>query len=91
MLRFPLLNLQDGLLVMIVQGWVVNHVLTFPAEDHTKLGINTCVLLGGADWIMQINGRTESVLFVVQMFGDMVILPACRVGTIKAYEWTRRR
>ena len=77
-------------MVKIVQGWVVNHVLTFSAEDHTKLGINTCELLEGAEWIMRIYGHTESVFFVVQMFDDVVILPACRVGTIKAYEWTRR-
>lgn len=38
---------------------------------------------------MRVNERTESVFLVVQMFDDVVILPACGVGTIKAYEWTR--
>jgi hypothetical protein len=77
--------------VKVVQGWVVNHVLTFSAEDHTELGVNTCIWLEGEEWIMRMRRHTESVFFVVQMFDDMVILPTCRVGAIKAYEWTRRR
>ena len=42
MLRFPLLDRENDLLIEIVQGRIVDHVLAFPAEYYAELRIDTC-------------------------------------------------
>jgi len=41
-LRFPLLDRENDLLIEIVQGRIVDHVLAFPAEYYAELRIDTC-------------------------------------------------
>jgi hypothetical protein len=76
------------LLIETFQGRIINHVLAFLAEHHAKLCIDTCKLLGGK-YVRYIKMRTESVVFIVKMFDDMVVLPATGVGTVKANKRTR--
>jgi hypothetical protein len=42
-LRFPLLDPENDVLIEFVQGRIIDHVLAFPAEYYAELCIDTCV------------------------------------------------
>jgi hypothetical protein len=42
-LRFPLLDPANDLLIEIVQGRIKDYVLAFPAEYYAELRIDTCI------------------------------------------------
>ena len=63
MLGFSLLGRQNDLLVKIVEDRVKDHVLAFPAENHAKLCVNTCVWLAGAEKIVNICTDAQNLCF----------------------------
>jgi hypothetical protein len=42
-LRFPLLDPENGFLIEIIQGRIIDHVLALRTEYYAELGIDACV------------------------------------------------